>query len=46
MTSETKTETTASENKEQLWRCVVAAGSSHQVEEGVDKVVSLSAALL
>jgi hypothetical protein len=28
-------------------RChVIAAGSSHRVEEGVDKVVSLPAALL
>jgi hypothetical protein len=46
MTSETKTETTASESKERLRHHVVATESSHWVEEGINKVVSLPAALL
>jgi hypothetical protein len=46
MTNEIKTETTASKSKERLWRYVLSAGSSRQVEEGVDKVVSLPAAML
>jgi hypothetical protein len=41
MTSETKIKTTASESKERLWHCVVAAKSSHRVQEGVDKIVPL-----
>jgi hypothetical protein len=39
-----KTETTASESKERLWRCVVAVGSSHRVQEGITKFISLPAA--
>jgi hypothetical protein len=46
MTSETKTETTASESKERLCPHIVAAGSSHLIEEAIDKVVSWLAALL
>jgi hypothetical protein len=45
MTSETKIETTASESKERLRHHVVAAVSSRRVQEGVDIVVSLPAAL-
>jgi hypothetical protein len=45
MTSETKTETMASESKERQWRRVVATESSRRVEEGVDKVISLPDAL-
>jgi hypothetical protein len=41
-----ETKTTASENKERLRRRIVAAGSSRQVEETVDEVVSWPAALL
>jgi hypothetical protein len=32
--------------KQKLWRHVVAAGSSHRVEEGINEVVSLPVALL
>jgi hypothetical protein len=46
MTSKTKIKTTANESKEWLQRCVIAAGSSRRVEEGVDKVESLRVVLL
>jgi hypothetical protein len=45
MKSEMKTETTASESKERLQCRVVAAESSRRVQEGIDKIVSLAAAL-
>jgi hypothetical protein len=45
MTSEIKTETTASESKERQCPHVVAAGSSRLIEEAVDEVVSQPAAL-
>jgi hypothetical protein len=45
MTSETKIETTADKSKEQLQHRVIAVGSSHRVQEGVDKVISLFVAL-
>jgi hypothetical protein len=46
MTRETKTETTASKSKERLWCRIIAAGSSGQVEETVDEVLSMLATLL
>jgi hypothetical protein len=38
--------TSLQQAKQLLWRCVIAAGSSHRVEEAIDEVVSLPAALL
>jgi hypothetical protein len=38
--------TSSQQAKQLLWHRVVAAGSSHRVEEVIDEVVSLPAALL
>jgi hypothetical protein len=46
MTSKSKIETTASERKLELWCHIIAVGSSDRVEEDVDEVVNLPAALL
>jgi hypothetical protein len=38
--------TSSQQAKQLLWRCVIVTGSSHHVEQAIDKVISLPATSL